>query len=360
MGIFSWITKEGRSICNVFSSRKQFTVYMHTPKGKCYEESKYGGYGIFGGKDYYELLAELNGKKTRDEGIDMFFKESLDIVYPILSENKNWKGDFSVPNKSCLAQGQYYFDDDEDDIISIFESLKELHKSLVEDIIYRLSNKIMEPKSFDVILNNGAYKILDHKEITENTIDKLSKDLAGRLSKSQSFSVMFDQSTGKIIFDDPDFLLIDERDCTPKGVGKKIYIQKTNDIHFKFKNILNRQYDTTRVLFMVTFAISEYGDYTHSIKFKMPMTEKEAILEVEKYLSKPLTEDYYNLILDGLEDSGIGWEFARKFYKCRGEVLGDNINLVQSYIQYEDHLILNCGVLRKNITKDKTKDKTKE
>jgi len=72
MGFFSWKTSDtNRSIANVYSGRSVFVVYMITRDGKHWEEDAYEGYGIFGGKDYYELLAEINGMKTREEGISL-------------------------------------------------------------------------------------------------------------------------------------------------------------------------------------------------------------------------------------------------------------------------------------------------
>ena len=71
MGFFSWKTNDtNRSIGNVYGdTSKVFTVYMKDDKGNTWIENDYEGYGEFGGKDFYELVAEMNGLKTRDEGI---------------------------------------------------------------------------------------------------------------------------------------------------------------------------------------------------------------------------------------------------------------------------------------------------
>ena len=60
MGFFSWKTQDTkRSIANRYSNRKTFTVYMVNPVTKeAFIESNYEGYGEFGGKDFYELVAE--------------------------------------------------------------------------------------------------------------------------------------------------------------------------------------------------------------------------------------------------------------------------------------------------------------
>jgi len=106
MGLFSWFTVEGAQIVSDCSEHK-FVVYMHSPDGSVWAEKDYEGYGVFGGKDYYELLAELNGKKTRDEGIDIAFANMPPpyIIYPILSERHNYTGRFNTPNQTDECQG---------------------------------------------------------------------------------------------------------------------------------------------------------------------------------------------------------------------------------------------------------------
>lgn len=107
MGFFSWKTQDtNRSISNRYSNRETFTVYMHDDKGNKWEESEYDGYGDFGGKDFYELLAEMNGKTTRDEGIDLAYSKKP-YLSPNLSERKNWKW-INQPPKDCDAQGYFY------------------------------------------------------------------------------------------------------------------------------------------------------------------------------------------------------------------------------------------------------------
>lgn len=70
MGYFSWKTQDtNQSISNRDSVRGALPVYMVNPKtGESYFEPDYDGYGRFGGKDYYELVAELNGKKNKARG----------------------------------------------------------------------------------------------------------------------------------------------------------------------------------------------------------------------------------------------------------------------------------------------------
>jgi hypothetical protein len=122
MGFFSWITQDSqRSIANQFSIVKPFTVYMLDNKGNVWKEDNYEGYGIFGGKDFYELLAEMNGLQTRDEGIDLVYKDenkNKPFLSPNLNEypNRVWK---NTTPEDCPDQGYFYsqYDDYEEDEI---------------------------------------------------------------------------------------------------------------------------------------------------------------------------------------------------------------------------------------------------
>ena len=111
MGFFSWITQDtNRSIANQYSNRKPFTVYMHDDKGNVWKEDNYEGYGEFGGKDYYELVAEMNGEiSDRQIGIDIAFKDyspNPDIKYPNLTETPDWTW---VPEEADICNEQGYF-----------------------------------------------------------------------------------------------------------------------------------------------------------------------------------------------------------------------------------------------------------
>lgn len=118
MGQFSWITQDtGEAIreCYGCSDTDLTTAYMWDNKGNVWKEKKYEGYGVFGGKDFYELLAEMNGLaaseeeieackygSTREEkytevmrskGIDLFFDETrtFPIIGPNLTRLPNWE-----------------------------------------------------------------------------------------------------------------------------------------------------------------------------------------------------------------------------------------------------------------------------
>lgn len=111
MGFFSWKTQDTcRAIPNIYQNvRPTFTVYMVDPRdGTKYEESAYEGYGVFGGKDFYELLAELNGKQTREEGIRLTFSGEP-YQSPILVEDAGlWEDYKGTHPANDPAQGFFY------------------------------------------------------------------------------------------------------------------------------------------------------------------------------------------------------------------------------------------------------------
>jgi hypothetical protein len=145
-GQFSWMTQDsGQQI----GSEKENTidVWMYDNKGNSWYEKGYDGYGEFGGMDYYELLARMNGytdedlqdKKflksirvmgkgsMRDIGIAIAFEKLKtrdkggDVLFPALVADGryNWKrhnfkqeaeGD---PNQSWYQEEEYDEDDDD-------------------------------------------------------------------------------------------------------------------------------------------------------------------------------------------------------------------------------------------------------
>jgi len=138
MGFFSWRTQDtDKSIANKYSIRRTFKVEMLDNKGNVWTENDYDGYGVFGGKDYYELLAEMNGVVERDkvelqgeaytdymrgEGINLAFSKgngsgvgTEGIYYPNLIEMaKGWTYEMSGPD-SCDFQGFFYDDENDED-----------------------------------------------------------------------------------------------------------------------------------------------------------------------------------------------------------------------------------------------------
>ena len=109
MGVFSFMTTDTReSVPNIYNDdRETFTVYLKDNKGNVWKESAYEGYGDFGGKDIYELLAEMNGFEGRDKGIEIFFKPIRRMKYPnlVVDKSREWEDKWLL---DCPDQGHFY------------------------------------------------------------------------------------------------------------------------------------------------------------------------------------------------------------------------------------------------------------
>ena len=134
MGFFSWKTSDtDRSIANQYSNRSTFTVHMITEDGQVFTEHDYEGYGEFGGKDFYELVAELNGvtegtaQEKRLKAIEICFKDNPSgdyngkFKYPklveVLPSKENWLkrwNDIPYP-ETCEYQGYFYMEEEEEE-----------------------------------------------------------------------------------------------------------------------------------------------------------------------------------------------------------------------------------------------------
>lgn len=96
------------------SRRSTFQVTMTDDKGNKWLEPDYEGYGVFGGKDFYALLAEMNGierggmdeDEYRGAGIELAFSDKPH-KQPNLSKNPDWKWVDRHP-ENCEYQGFFY------------------------------------------------------------------------------------------------------------------------------------------------------------------------------------------------------------------------------------------------------------
>lgn len=88
MGQFSWFLQDtDERIVN----GKPMHVVMCDDKGNKYVEECYEGYGVFGGKDFYELVAEMNGHRVTKYDIlyHVKDKEGRDCYYDTEEEAKD-------------------------------------------------------------------------------------------------------------------------------------------------------------------------------------------------------------------------------------------------------------------------------
>jgi hypothetical protein len=87
MGFFSWKTSDtNRSIANQYSGRETFVVHMILEDGRVFTEEEYEGYGVFGGKDIYELIAEMNGL-CLDGDTDQKRGAAIDLLHKTIITN---------------------------------------------------------------------------------------------------------------------------------------------------------------------------------------------------------------------------------------------------------------------------------
>lgn len=110
MGFFSWKTSDTQeSVANECSSRDTFKVKMLDNHGNEWLEDSYGGYGVFGGKDYYDLLAQMNGHSAdRGVGIDLYFGDDPCLEPKIVRQEcaDAWH---NLPvSEHCPDQGFFY------------------------------------------------------------------------------------------------------------------------------------------------------------------------------------------------------------------------------------------------------------
>ncbi len=105
MGQFSWITQDtNEDIRNNSTNPELNAAYMHDNKGNVWEEKNYEGYGVFGGKDYYQLVAEMNGvdgitgdeDNDRELGIELAFS-GKPYLSPNLTRHKKWEWVYTPP-----------------------------------------------------------------------------------------------------------------------------------------------------------------------------------------------------------------------------------------------------------------------
>ena len=119
MGTFSWYTQDtDKQILIEYNYQITGDIYMLDNLGNEYKETAYDGYGVFGGKDYYVLMAEMNGiidsdpQKMRERAIDLEFLEKKEgVLFP----NLNAKSGQTWINKAPIRdprQGQMKFEDD--------------------------------------------------------------------------------------------------------------------------------------------------------------------------------------------------------------------------------------------------------
>jgi hypothetical protein len=142
-GQFSWLTYDTNT--QIGSERQNMiTVFMYDNMGNKWTEKDYEGYGSFGGMDYYDLVATMNGyteedvktmkgsfKELRQLGIDLAFgkiktkDKKKKTLFPALVEDPrfNWKRhDFTQEAESDPNQSWYQEEESDDDYDDDYEN----------------------------------------------------------------------------------------------------------------------------------------------------------------------------------------------------------------------------------------------
>ena len=120
-------------------------------------------------------------------------------------------------------------------------------------------------------------------------------------------------------------------------------MQQNNLFEYIICDNLKKKIRDKSLITSVTFNISRYGKYTFKIEFDEPISIINSIEKVEEFLSKKVSENYYNHVKDDLFYSFADYNRDIK-YICsltRGELLTDCIYLEEIQI-YKKSLKLCC------------------
>ena len=188
-GQFSWMTQDTDQ--QIGSERENtIEVWMYDNEGNSWYEKNYEGYGVFGGMDYYELLATMNGyteedlkkgQEMRGLGIDLAFKKlktkdkGKKVLFPALVADGryNWKRhDFTQeaehdPNQSWYQEPEYEdeYDYDDEYYESVAMAINEWGSSdqnIFLDAIHKDAGKPKKmPSPFDSKLRAAAEDAVD-------------------------------------------------------------------------------------------------------------------------------------------------------------------------------------------------------
>jgi hypothetical protein len=107
--------------------------------------------------------------------------------------------------------------------------------------------------------------------------------------------------------------------------------------------IFNYIYDTTidnknKYVKNITFNISRYGKIKQTLNFEIEKTEMESIIEVEKWLSEKITEDYFDTTNECKNVS-----FNEYKNSPKGFILSSNIFIEIIEKIEPNHIYLSCG-----------------
>jgi hypothetical protein len=208
-GQFSWMTQDtGQQIGS--QDENQIPVYMFDDKGKYYYENDYEGYGVFGGKDYYELLDQMNGGKgDRSEGVRKAFDPTLEgkLLFPALvvsPNNFNYKThDFTKEAESDPNQSWYepeeddFYDQNDEEVFGDMDKEEDYDYSDEEELDeVKTTNTKMKKSEFkdkikEMILKEINLDIDNMEDAPESEVDFLA-ELEGMLDEAEGLTPLQD------------------------------------------------------------------------------------------------------------------------------------------------------------------------
>lgn len=221
-GQFSWFTLDGNTqIGN--EKENQIPVYMFDNKGNMWFEDNYEGYGVFGGKDYYELTAEMNGIvdgkgiELRTYGIDLVYSDKSGILFPALVESPhfNWKNhDFTIAPEDDPNQGWLVDDEvdepedwwgDEEDEYDMYEAsttsttddkiLNKITRAICNTINDKMGGKITKEIDLkDMILDfMGANGYGEDKKVASQVVKKVKAEFKAKKINEDRYTNMIEE-----------------------------------------------------------------------------------------------------------------------------------------------------------------------
>jgi len=149
-GQFSWMTHDtGDQI----GSEKQNTidVYMYDNEGNKWKETRYDGYGNFGGQDYYDLVATMNGYDAdREKGVDLAFgklktkDKKRKTLFPALVTDPryNWKRHDFTEEADGDPNQSWYQEEEEDDRYGYDDYYESVDESTARNVLKDATNAL--------------------------------------------------------------------------------------------------------------------------------------------------------------------------------------------------------------------------
>jgi hypothetical protein len=210
--------------------------------------------------------------------------------------------------------------------VSIQEKLQQANKVVddLENDIYPEKNAPLLPKYISLIVARDKPHLVFEKRIN-------GKRLNVKMVLPKEYDL------------EEELIILNEK-IKEKYEGESIFEENKKSLK-KFKYILVITLDSIKKnVDKITFDISRYGKFTHTIEFNELVTEKFAVEKAEEWLSEKVTIDYLNSIKSDLfynfDDLDKELEYIKD--KNKGDLLTDCKYLEESKI-YSTHLIINCG-----------------